>query len=167
MSQIFNIGLANPYRDVKYYSLFSGGAVTSIMWDDDDDEDNGKANGGEDISSAQPDGTLSVTGVPASAGSEEESTLVETKIRDRVINLIQHLNSVLSKIERKAVKELLKMKRNTPEVFEELPLFLEVIKTIDKGNFRYHKRKFIFDLFLDTRVFENLIKKERKNSIKV
>ncbi|ABN67533.2 TOR binding protein [Scheffersomyces stipitis CBS 6054] len=167
VSQIFNIGLANPYRDVKYYSLFSGGAVTSIMWDDDDDEDNGKANGGEDISSAQPDGTLSVTGVPASAGSEEESTSVETKIRDRVINLIQHLNSVLSKIERKAVKELLKMKRNTPEVFEELPLFLEVIKTIDKGNFRYHKRKFIFDLFLDTRVFENLIKKERKNSIKV
>ncbi|KAK6456407.1 Rapamycin-insensitive companion of mTOR, middle domain-containing protein [Scheffersomyces xylosifermentans] len=170
VSQIFNIEMSNPYRDVRYYSLFGSsaggsGAMSSMIWDEDEEKDSDQENKGKGGPSSPSSAIPSAHPVTE---SEEEGNVIDMneRIRHRVISLIQHMNSVLGKIERKAVKELSKLKRFNPEIFESIPLFLEVVKTIDKGNFKYHKRKFIFDLFLDTRVFETLLKKDRKNSIR-
>ncbi|KAI5954495.1 hypothetical protein KGF54_002270 [Candida jiufengensis] len=79
---------------------------------------------------------------------------------------LQNLNSILSKIELKAVKELLKLKQQYNEIFEDFDLFLDVIRLIDKGNFSFHKRVFIFKLFSDGSVLEYILKKEKRGSFK-
>lgn len=143
--EIFNVKISNPYRDAKYYAIFNGNLTSTgtkgstSMWDIMDSSD-----------AESPEDDL------------QPPNLATEKVNDQVIYLIHQLNSVLGKIERKAIKELIKLKKNTPEVFDNLILFLEIIKTIDKGNFRFHKRRFIFDMFLDTKVLESLSRRDRK-----
>ena len=78
------------------------------------------------------------------------------------------MNSILSKIEIKAIRELNKLKLHSSSIFEDGDLFLDVIRLIDKGNFSFHKRIFIFKLFIeDTRVLESILKRERRGSFKL
>lgn len=80
----------------------------------------------------------------------------------KIINLIEHLNSVLSRIEWKAARELHKAKRARPEIFASPKLLLEVVGVVDKLNFRYQLRQFIFALFDDTKALENLAKRDKQ-----
>ncbi|CUM67508.1 uncharacterized protein PRCAT00005207001 [Priceomyces carsonii] len=130
-NDLFNVEYINPYRNIKYYSIFNG----------TDNEYGGDLF--NDI--------------------DETSIVTFEKINEKVLVLVKYLTSVLGRIERKATKELLKIKKSNPEVFESQALFLEVIRLIDRGNFKFENRKFILDLFLnETRVLENLSRKERK-----
>lgn len=129
---IFNIEINNPYRDIKYYSLFSGG---------DENLETGKLFG--DI--------------------EDEEFFDHEKIYEKILNLVKHSSSVLNRIARKATKQLTFIKKNSPSVFENISLFLKIIKLVDRGSYKFSIRMFIFELFLDTKVLENLVKKDRKN----
>ncbi|CAK9437214.1 uncharacterized protein LODBEIA_P15920 [Lodderomyces beijingensis] len=105
------------------------------------------------------------------------SSLVEKTIEDslpplqlKVIQNLQNLNAILSKIEYKSVRDLsrLKIQEQASEIFNDVDLFLEVVRLIDKGNFSFHKRAFIFRLFTkDTRVLEDVLKKERGGSFRI
>lgn len=135
MDKIFNIKPTNPYRDIKYYSIFSGQGTepNDSIFNDESETD---------------DEYLTIDNFQ--------------KINDRIILLINNLNSVLGKIERKAEKELLKMKTTMPMIFQNISLFLEVIRLIDKGNFDFKKRNFVLGLFIsDSRVLEGLVKRKR------
>lgn len=129
---IFNIEINNPYRDIKYYSLFSGG---------DENLETGKLF--DDI--------------------EDEEFFDHEKIYEKILNLVKHSSSVLNRIARKATKQLTFIKKNSPSVFENISLFLKIIKLVDRGSYKFSIRMFIFELFLDTKVLENLVKKDRKN----
>lgn len=129
---IFNIEINNPYRDIKYYSLFSGG---------DENLETGKLF--DDI--------------------EDEEFFDHEKIYEKILNLVKHSSSVLNRIARKATKQLTFIKKNSPSVFENISLFLKIIKLVDRGSYKFSIRTFIFELFLDTKVLENLVKKDRKN----
>lgn len=86
-------------------------------------------------------------------------------VKQKVLVLISNLGSLLGRIERRARKELMLIKTGpTGRVFGDISLFLEVIKLIDKSKFSLQTRKFVFELFLDTKVLESLVKRERKNS---
>jgi hypothetical protein len=133
---LFNVKIYNPYEDIKYFSIFNGqtkDANDSFINDDSDNEEY-----------LYFDDSL--------------------KLTDRIIALINNLNSVLSKVQRKSIKELTKLKKNMPGIFKDnLQLFLEIIKVIDKGNFNFETRNFVLDLFLDgSMVLELLIKRDRR-----
>lgn len=86
-------------------------------------------------------------------------------VKKKVLVLISNLGSLLGRIERRARKELTLIKNGpTGRVFGDISLFLEVIKLVDKSKFSLQTRKFVFELFLDTKVLESLVKRERKNS---
>ncbi|CAG84739.2 DEHA2A10230p [Debaryomyces hansenii CBS767] len=129
---IFNVEINNPYRDIKYYSLFSGGdenlETDRLFGDIDDDE-----------------------------------FFDHEKIYEKILNLVKHSSSVLNRIARKATKQLMFIKKNSPSVFENRNLFLKIIKLVDRGSYKFSIRKFIFELFLDTKVLENLVKRDKKN----
>ncbi|KAI5962230.1 uncharacterized protein KGF55_003306 [Candida pseudojiufengensis] len=91
---------------------------------------------------------------------------IQSPITIRIFTYLQNLNSILSKIELKAVKELIKIKQQYNDIFEDVDLFLDVIRLIDKGNFSFHKRVFIFKLFSDGSVLEYILKKEKRGSFK-
>ncbi|KAK6202918.1 Rapamycin-insensitive companion of mTOR, middle domain-containing protein [Scheffersomyces amazonensis] len=168
ITNIFNVEITNPYRNNRYYAIFNSGTSATLnitdMWND-------SRNGSLSAEGLIGDSTNKINdnSTNSSHNSRENLILFDTNeiINNRVIYLLQYLNAVIGKIERKATKELIKLKRSSPEIFENTQLFLEVIKLIDKGNFKFEKRKFIFDLFLNTKVLETLLKRERKNSIKV
>lgn len=129
---IFSIEINNPYRNIKYYSIFNGGdenLETGTLFEDIDNEE----------------------------------MLDHDKMHEKILNLIKHLCSVLNRIARKATRQLTLIKKNSPEIFENINLFLRIIKLVDKGNYKFNIRKFIFELFLDTKVLENLVKRDRKN----
>lgn len=100
---------------------------------------------------------------------EETSIEIQSPLTIRTIFANLHsLNSILSKIEIKAIRELNKLKLHSSSIFEDGDLFLDVIRLIDKGNFSFHKRIFIFKLFIeDTRVLESILKRERRGSFKL
>lgn len=86
-------------------------------------------------------------------------------VKKKVLVLISNLGSLLGRIERRARRELMLIKNEpTGRVFGDVSLFLEVIKLVDKSKFSLQTRRFVFDLFLGTKVLETLVKKERKNS---
>ena len=100
---------------------------------------------------------------------EKNTEEVLLPVQLKVINNLQELNAILSKIELKSLRELTRLKKleQSMEIFDDINLFLEVVRTIDKGNFSFHKRVFIFKLFTEkTKVMENILKKERRNSIR-
>lgn len=132
INDIFNVPIANPYSEIKYYSIFNGTSNNMELLDE----------------------------------MYNMEVVNYEMINDKVLYLINHLNSVLGKVERKATKELMKIKETNPGIFGNLKLFLEVIKVIDKGSYKFYNRNFVFGLFLDTKVLENIIKKDRKNSFK-
>ncbi|KAG7663748.1 uncharacterized protein J8A68_002721 [[Candida] subhashii] len=155
ISEFFKIEITNPYRDTRYYQIFNNvgsgsGAGTSFVWNIDNLK-NGDAGG-------------DVIGDELLESDEDSSGNV--RVNDRIISLMQHLNAVLSKIENKAIRELIKLKKQSPELFNDMGLFLEVIKLVDKGTFKFQKRVFIFNLFSDTKVLENLVKRERRGSFR-
>lgn len=135
---VFNIKPFNPYRDIKYYTLFSGdGAAYEFLDLEQDDEE----------------------------------LVVESYevLNDRILNYIGHLTvlrkvSLLSRIQRKALRELNKIKQTTPQAFDNVNLFLKVIKVVDKGNYELKTKYLIFDLFKETKVLEKLTRKSRKGS---
>lgn len=131
--KMFNVQIVNPYRDIKYYSIFNGqvGNESSIQYESDE---------------------------------EDEYIAFDNyqKINERILLSISNLSSILGKIERKAEKELNRLKINMPQAFENVQLFLEVIKRIDKGNFNFEKRNFILNLFIDTRILELVIKRGKR-----
>ena len=57
------------------------------------------------------------------------------------------------------------IKKNSPSVFENRNLFLKIIELVDRGSYKFSIRKFVFELFLDTKVLENLVKGIRRISI--
>ncbi|CAN3503285.1 hypothetical protein DICA1_E29690 [Diutina catenulata] len=77
----------------------------------------------------------------------------------RVLTLVAALDSVLGKIERKAQKELVRTKEFHPDLFASATLFLEVVKTVDKGSYSLAKRHFVMSLFLgDYKIIESLLR---------
>ncbi|KAM9909514.1 hypothetical protein OXX69_005354 [Metschnikowia pulcherrima] len=83
---------------------------------------------------------------------------------EKILTLFNYLSSVLGRIERKATKELTRVKNEKPQVFSNPNLFLKTIRLIDKGKFKFRTRSFIFSLFNTMRVLEGLVKRDRKNS---
>ncbi|CCE88610.1 Piso0_001382 [Millerozyma farinosa CBS 7064] len=129
---IFAVGINNPYRSVKYYSLFSNL------------EDDGESN---------------------NLFNEIETSVLENEhITERILNLIKHLSSVLSRIVRKAMKQLTLIQKTSPETFDSVGLLLKVVRLVDRGSYKLGVRRFIFELFLRTRALENLVKKERRKT---
>ncbi|KAK6464411.1 Rapamycin-insensitive companion of mTOR, middle domain-containing protein [Scheffersomyces coipomensis] len=187
---VFNIEISNPYRTNAYYAINNStfaGINANDLWIS---SRNGSVSVdvllNENAIASSVNGNGSVTGnalatssvnnnddnnnEPGSPNASRENIILfDTNeiINNRIIYLLQRLNAVIGKLERKATKELIKLKRTSPEIFDNLQLFLEVIKLIDKDIYKFEKRKFIFDLFLDTKVLETLLKRERKNSMKV
>lgn len=96
----------------------------------------------------------------------EDDIVIETyeELDAKVLALINYLSSVLKRIERKAVKELNRIKEEKQQVFENVNLFLKTIRLIDKGKFSYRTRIFIFRLFNTAKILENLTRRDRKNS---
>lgn len=96
----------------------------------------------------------------------KDEIIIETceELDTKVLALINHLSSVLSRIERKAKKDLNRIKAEKPDTFGNVNLFLKTIRLIDKGKFSYRTRIFIFRLFSTPRVLESLTKRDRKNS---
>lgn len=133
---VFQIKAVNPYRDFKYYTLFGS---------------NEDASGINDF---------------LSLGQEpEDLTGLETydKVNNKILNLVNYLGSGMDKAERLAIKGLLLIKRQTPQVFENLTIFLKIIKIIDKGSYKFRVKNLIFhDLFNNTKVLEALVKRNRK-----
>lgn len=143
---LFNIVNINPYRDIKYYTLFSGNGL----------------GGNNDYINLQ---TID------DVDNDEYDLIIESNevLIDKILNYINHLTSVhgtiiLARILKKAMKELNKIKLSNPQIFENITLFLKVIKVIDKGSYEFKTKNFIFDLFKDTKILENLVKRDRKNS---
>lgn len=135
-SDVFQIEDVNPYRDSKYYTLFGSNDGTSAL-NDFFDLDQGP----------------------------EDLTGIETydKLNDKILNLVSYLGSGWGKIERKTIKRLLMIKRETPKVYENVTLFLKIIKIVDKGSYKFQLKNFIFhDLFKDTKILETLVKRNRK-----
>lgn len=97
--------------------------------------------------------------------SEEIVYETYTDLDDRIMSLINHLSSVLGRIERKATKELKKIKNENPEMFSDINLFLKVIRLVDKGKFKFRTRVFLFDLFNTSKILEGLLKRDRKASM--
>lgn len=102
----------------------------------------------------------------ASADSQEDSQLEGFHdVGGKILNLINHLSSILGRIERKAREELIRIKNERPIAFRSVGLFLKVVNLVDKGSFKYRVRLFIFGLFDCLEIVEELMKKKRKNSI--
>lgn len=97
--------------------------------------------------------------------SEEIVYETYTDLDDRIMSLINHLSSVLGRIERKAIKELKKIKNEKPEMFSDINLFLKVIRLVDKGKFKFRTRVFLFNLFNTSKILEGLQKRDRKASM--
>ena len=85
-----------------------------------------------------------------------------TQYENRVLSLMNHLSVVLNRIERKAFKELERIKTTFPEVFKSTALFLKVVRQIDKGHYKLKVRQFVFKLFLDGDILEALVKQNRR-----
>lgn len=83
---------------------------------------------------------------------------------NKVLTLINHLSSILGRIERKAREELTKLKTEHPLVFDNANLFLKVVNLVEKGSFKYRIRVFVFGLFDSLAILEDLVKRKRKNS---
>lgn len=96
----------------------------------------------------------------------EDEIVIESyeEVDTKVLALINYLSSVLSRVERKAMKELKRIKAEQPQVFGNTNLFLKTIRLVDKGKFSYRTRIFIFRLFNTPRILENLTRRDRKNS---
>lgn len=96
----------------------------------------------------------------------EDEVVIESyeELDDKLLSLINSVASVLGRVERRARKELLRIKAADPEVFRSTVLFLKTIRLIDKGKFKFRTRAFIFDLFDCLQVMEMLVKKTRKSS---
>ncbi|CAK7896648.1 target of rapamycin complex 2 subunit Tsc11p [[Candida] anglica] len=139
---VFNVQITNPYEDGNYFTLFGQSDDTII----------------EELSDITAEREDSIT----SYWNEED---IE-RYQNRVLTLINHLSAVLSKIERKASKELLYLKKNIPDLFARPVLFSKVVKLIDKGRYKLRVRRFVFSLFLDTRILETLVKKDKKQIIR-
>lgn len=86
------------------------------------------------------------------------------KFDEKVISLINHLSSILGRIERKAKEELMKLKIEQPLLFCNLSLFLKVIDLLEKGSFKYRLRVFILGLFECFQILGEFVKRKRKNS---
>lgn len=130
---LFNLEVLNPYQDATYISLF--GNHGDELW----------ANQQLDLDA-----------------DDELGLQTNQKLDDKALSLINHLGSVLSRIERKAIKQLNLIKQNDREIFESPNLFLKTIRLVDKGNFKYKTRNFIFGLFDTVKIMENLIKRSRR-----
>lgn len=129
---IFNIEILNPYEDASYYTLFGVNDQGSIY-------------------------------VNQQLGLEDDLAIESyEKLDDKILSLISHLSSVLSKLERKAMKELNFIKAENPQVFENVSLFLKTIRLVDQGKFKYRIRNFIFGLFNTLKIMENLVRRDRK-----
>lgn len=105
--------------------------------------------------------------IPANGDLDlEDEIVIESyeEIDEKILTLFNYLSSVLGRIERKATKELTRIKTESPQVFGNINLFLKTIRLIDKGKFKYRSRMFIFDLFNTMKIMEGLVKKDRKNS---
>lgn len=96
----------------------------------------------------------------------DDGVVIESyeEIDEKVLSLINYLSCVLGRIERKAKKELNRIKAENAKVFCNVGLFLKTIRLIDKGKFKYRTRVFIFELFDTMRIMETLVKRDRKNS---
>ncbi|QRG38683.1 hypothetical protein FDK38_003100 [Candidozyma auris] len=134
-ADVFDLEVLNPYRDATYISLF--GNHSDELW----------ANQQLDLDA--DDGLGLQT---------------NQKLDDKALSLINHLSSVLGKIERKATKELLHIKASNGEIFENPNLFLKTIRLVDKGKFKYKTRSFIFGLFDIVKIMEALVKRSRRNT---
>lgn len=84
---------------------------------------------------------------------------------ENALNLINHLSSILGRIERKAREQLQKMKREVPQLFCNINFFVKVINLLEKGIFKYRVRLFIFGLFDCPSLLEEMVKRKRKSSI--
>lgn len=96
----------------------------------------------------------------------EDEVVIENyeEMDEKVLSLINYLSSVLGRIEKKARKELLRIKGENPEVFANPNLFLKTIRLVDRGKFKQKRRVFIFELFDTIKIMEELVKKNRHNS---
>ncbi|PVH15167.1 uncharacterized protein CXQ87_003004 [Candidozyma duobushaemuli] len=132
---LFNLEVLNPYEDSTYISLF--GNHGDELW----------ANQQLDLDA--DDGLGLQT---------------NQKLDDKALSLINHLSSVLGKIERKATKELNSIKSNYGEIFESPIFFLKTIRLVDKGKFKYKTRNFIFGLFDTVKIMETLVKRSKRGT---
>lgn len=130
---LFDLEILNPYEDSTYISLF--GSHGEELW-----------------ANQQLD-------VDADDGHGLETN---QKLDDKALSLINHLSSVLGKIERKATKELNLIKQNNGEIFESPQFFLKTIRLVDKGKFKYKTRNFIFGLFDTVKIMETLVKRSKR-----
>ncbi|RCK63440.1 Target of rapamycin complex 2 subunit ste20 [Candida viswanathii] len=133
---VFNVEMTNPYRDTRYYHIFNS-IPMEITTENDE--------------------------VAVVVDSDEE--LIDDltiSLRHKIIVLITNLQAVLTKIENKAIRELNKIRFRYSEIFEnDVELFLEIMKLIDKGNFSFYQRSYIFNLFLsgNSKILEFILKK--------
>ncbi|PSK36313.1 hypothetical protein C7M61_004137 [Candidozyma pseudohaemuli] len=132
---LFNLEVLNPYEDSTYISLFG--------------------NHGDEIWANQQ------LDLDADDGLGLQTN---QKLDDKALSLINHLSSVLGKIERKATKELNSIKLNNGEIFESPIFFLKTIRLVDKGKFKYKTRNFIFGLFDTVKIMETLVKRSKRGT---
>lgn len=144
LQKLFNVNITNPYRDMKYYTIFGAG-LSSDTADENELEEYNLL----DVSITKSDNTQITKGDLR-------------KYHRRVLTLINHLSAALGKIERRANKELLILKEAIPMLFASPILLLKVIKLIDKGKYKLRNRRFVFGLFYDTRVLETLMRRDKK-----
>lgn len=85
-------------------------------------------------------------------------------VDDRVLSLFNHLTSVFPKSVPKAMAELTRLKSDDPAIFESSTLFLKTIRLVDKGQFNYRTRVFIFGLFQLGLILESVARRDRKLS---
>lgn len=130
---MFKLEVTNPFEDSSYFLLYGG--HDGSLW----------ANQPMDL-------------------DEDSEIAVETyeKLNDKTLSLINHLSSVLGKIERKAMKELKTIKEENPQIFENPNLFLKTIRLVDKGKFKYKTRNFVFGLFNFSKILETLFRRDKK-----
>ena len=168
LKNMFNVDVTNPYKDIKYYTIFGVDGSTNREGGTGIDDMNlyHNNNGGMvGYVDGLDDYELFDQSVTVNGNNNDNTYLSEEdiqKYQNRVLTLIIYLSAILGRIERKATKELVSLKQSFPELFASPSFFSKVIKLIDKGKYKLRVRRIVFNMFLDSRILENLVKKHKK-----
>ncbi|CAH2352898.1 hypothetical protein CLIB1423_08S03664 [[Candida] railenensis] len=169
LKNMFNVEVTNPYKDIKYYTIFGVDGSTNVteggvgdgamnLYRNNNGGMVGYVDGLDDYELFDQSVAVNDNNIDSTYLSEEDIQ----KYQNRVLTLIIYLSAILGRIERKATKELVSLKQSFPELFASPSFFSKVIKLIDKGKYKLRVRRIVFNMFLDSRILENLVKKHKK-----
>lgn len=166
INKIFDIKIINPFNDLKL-NLIPDEDLNLLSFNHDYIFTNDKVFSVDSLTSnevnflmSKEDGDVNIKN-NKSFENQETDFPNSNLIHNKIIFLICQLSSVFGKIERNSAKELKKLKKNHSQIFEELELFFNVVEIINKGNFSFTKRNFIFNLFLDGKLIEKLMERDK------